>query len=645
MSKKLLALAIFGITFGPAAQAVDNGYLNPANEEDYALILEHMGYAGTNPMESPMFYRMVEEAREEALEKKVLPVFKNQTRQLETAKVRESAAVANVVEKPVRALAAPVVTKAAESQPQETIHHSLLMPKLFKNTNTQDTRLMNSATVNVTGDLNFGYTTVVLKDPAGKQVGVPGSRRAFASDANRSLALGNVDSKYIADNYEDGDVFTIESVAMVQDKSGNRQFHTTKNFIMAKALKTLSSDSSYNGSLVINEPSQNQANQDAGADNIKVCLNRDHGDCDIPQMYPRNTPNANLKIRLPLSGEIETFHEIVEIMAPGTGNATIADTGAWVMAGNASAAGEWASMRNPTDGRTLMDYVEMRHFIEEGTGFVGTRLAWEIPMEETEFGVGADTTGTLFKRFENVQWEIRLKVKTRDAIDFDGDLNTTDDRFYPFTDANGDPEIIETVFVAENADVDSEHSDWIFEEKLPYLYFEYSCIAKGTLIQMQDGSQKPIEEIVEGELIASNGQTMQVMDTSIGYEAIPMVAIEDNKGNVVLLTETHPVVTLNRGVVWASEVVVGDKLSTNSGESKVVNVSEEMFNDTVHNLELEPVTGEDEAQETMFANGIAVGDLGYQSDMSFKDKAVTTVESVLEDLPEEWHQDYLNSLK
>jgi len=99
-----------------------------------------------------------------------------------------------------------------------------------------------------------------------------------------------------------------------------------------------------------------------------------------------------------------------------------------------------------------------------------------------------------------------------------------------------------------------------------------------------------------------------------------------------------------RGILWANELVKGDILSTDAGTSTVVNITEEIFNDTVHNLELEAVVGTDEAQETMFANGIAIGDLGYQSDLTFKDKAPTTVDAVLEALPAVWHQDYLNSL-
>lgn len=588
-----------------------NGYLNPANNEDFAVIMEHIGYANTTPKESPMFFKMVQEARKEALMRPSL----------------YTQAVSGV---------------AAE----ETMHHSLLAPKRFEHEVTQETRTINSATVNVTGSLTFGYTTVVLKDPTGKQIGVPGTRRTYADEANRSLALSDVDAQYIQANYKPNDIFKIESLAMTQDKTGARQFHRMSNNVYAASLMSDDGFGSDNGNLLVQAPAQTPENQAAGAENIKICLNRDHGDCDIPQMYPAGTPNAELKVKVPLQGQITTYHHILEMYRPGEGDATILgnESGAWIMAGNASAAGEWASMRNPENGKTFMDYVEKRYFLDE-SGFVGTKLTWNIPKDEAVFGVGADTTGTLFKRFENVQWEIRIKVQSTDMFDGDGDFSTQDDWFPLFMDDNGDPETVETVFVAENADMSTVHSDWILPEKLPYLYFEYSCVAKGTLMTMADGSTKAIEDVVVGDLLATPEGVKEVKDTSIGYEAIPMVSITDSLGNNVLLTETHPVVTANRGVVWASEVVKGDTLSTDAGTSTVLNTSSYDFDDTVHNLELEPVKGDDDAQETMYANGIAIGDLGYQSDLSFKDKAATTVESVLEALPVEWHEDYLNSLK
>ena len=588
-----------------------HGYLNPADSADFATIMEHLGYAQTMAEASPMFYRMVEQARAEALMQPSL-----------------------------------YVLQAGLAPEEEAMHHSVLMPKRFFSSITNEVRLLNSATVNVTGNIAFAYTTVVLKDPAGRQIGVPGSRRVYAGEANRSVALGDVDSAFIRDNYQPSDQFSIESFAMTQDNSGKRLFHKMTNRLYARALMNGDGLSSYNGLLKIEAPDQTPEHKASQAPNIKVCLNRDHGDCDIPQLYDAQTPNAQLKIKIPLKGEIETFHEITQVYAPGEGDAAITgnETGAWIMAGNAGANGEWASMRNPRDARSFFDYIEIRHFVDV-EGFVGTRLTWDIPMEDAVFGVGAATAGTMFKRFENVQWEIRIKVKSQDTIDMDGDIATTDDRFSPFTDEYGNPETIETVFVAENADLASNHTDWVLAEKLPYLYFEYSCVAKGTLITLPAGAVKPIEELIIGDLVAGKGGLMRVMDTSIGYEALPMIEIRDDQGHRLLLTETHPVVTTNRGVVWAQEVQPGDRLSTDLGTTTVLSVGKELFNDTVHNLELEPILGEDDAHEVMFANGIAIGDLGYQSALSFKDKAPTTVEGVLLSLPIEWHEDYLNSLK
>jgi len=93
-----------------------NGYLNPANNEDFAIIMEHVGYANTTPKDSPMFFKMVQEARKEAL---MQPSLYSQA------------------------------LKSAVAE--ETLHHSLLAPKRFEHAKTNETRTINSSTVNVTG--------------------------------------------------------------------------------------------------------------------------------------------------------------------------------------------------------------------------------------------------------------------------------------------------------------------------------------------------------------------------------------------------------------------------------------------------------------------------------------------------------------
>jgi hypothetical protein len=47
-------------------------------------------------------------------------------------------------------------------------------------------------------------------------------------------------------------------------------------------------------------------------------------------------------------------------------------------------------------------------------------------------------------------------------------------------------------------------------------------------------------------------------------------------------------------------------------------------------------------RNAIYANGILVGDLDMQAEFEFKNKEER--KDVLSRLPEEWHQDYLNSL-
>ena len=590
--------------------SLQNGYLNPANNEDFAVIMEHIGYANTTAIDSPMFHTMVTQARAEALMQPTLYT------------------TANTID-----------------PAQQTMHHSLLMPKKIVNTTTNEARLLNTATVNVTGNIVFGYTTVVLKDPSGKQIGLPGARRSYGQEANRALALSEVYSEYIRENYRPDALFTLESVAMTVDESRNRMFHKTTYILPAHTLMNADGQGDYNGSLTIDAPAQTPEHKAQELPNIKVCLNRSNEDCDIPIMYPPNTKNEDLKIKLAMKGRINTDWNILQVYSPGSDDGAEIpgnESGAWIMTTAPGDNGVWASMRNPNNSKTFADYVEISHSIytdQWGFHSVATQLDWDIPADEAVFGVGAsDTNATMFKNASNVQWEIRLKVEAEFTNDADGNIATINDR-----EAIIDPVV--TVFVAENADLTDDITDWVLDQKLLPLFFRYSCIAMGTLITLDDGSLKAIEDIIVGDRVSSQGESMLVMDTSIGYEALPMINIQDDKGHSVLLTETHPVVTINRGVVWANEVAVGDILSTDVGQSTVVSVGEELFNGTVHNLELEPLQGKDDANEVMFANGIAVGDLGYQNALTFKDKALTDVETVLKSLPEEWHQDYLNSIK
>lgn len=183
-----------------------------------------------------------------------------------------------------------------------------------------------------------------------------------------------------------------------------------------------------------------------------------------------------------------------------------------------------------------------------------------------------------------------------------------------------------------------------YKELFPPLTFRWSCLAEGTQVRMANGETKQIENINYGEKVRANGMDLTVVDLSIGEESKPMIRIIDDKQNSLLLTRTHPIMTKDQGMLWASELSVGDQVFTEKGLSTLVVVSQEIFAGKVYNLKL----GNQTEQKTMklnsnmvFADGFLVGDLAMQSDFTFREKKI----NILEQLPKEWHIDYLNSLK
>jgi hypothetical protein len=181
---------------------------------------------------------------------------------------------------------------------------------------------------------------------------------------------------------------------------------------------------------------------------------------------------------------------------------------------------------------------------------------------------------------------------------------------------------------------------------IPDLYVYFSCLASGTEVTLADGTFKKIEDVQSGDSVLTNakGTSMAVDSKLKGTEAIPMIHLKTSKGNDLLLTVGHPVVT-SRGIVLARMLVVGDMVMTREGAAPLTSVTHEVFDGNVWNLNVGP-RQEDfshlSKETTFFANGILVGDNQMQFDqnrmMKFQPKAI------MQGLPPEWHKDYQNYL-
>ncbi|MCB9761130.1 MAG: hypothetical protein H6739_14920 [Alphaproteobacteria bacterium] len=176
--------------------------------------------------------------------------------------------------------------------------------------------------------------------------------------------------------------------------------------------------------------------------------------------------------------------------------------------------------------------------------------------------------------------------------------------------------------------------------------FRYSCLAEGTRVLMADGTERLIEDIQAGDqvIVDELGNTMTVQRVTKGTEPIPMVEIEDHLGHELLATEGHAVPTVEHGLLRADALEVGDLLWTEDGLGMLTRVEREEFPGRVFNLTL----GSDKELDrlgthktTLYANAIKVGDKRMQDAL---DDAPGKAVDVLEILPSEWHQDYLNSL-
>lgn len=343
-------------------------------------------------------------------------------------------------------------------------HHSILSPKVLVEEATGNKAIFNSATVNSTLDITYLLLTISIIDPDGSLIGSTSQAQAYLTETNRMHVFGKVDSAFIEQNYKDDDILTIESLLVFRLPSGVSKYQILTNQAYARDFKLDNERKPYE--VTVSAPVLTVTNMEYDHDYIKICLNRDHGDCDISQLHIDMESNSDFKLYVPLSGEIKIDSQVTDIVTGDDDTSVISgsETGAWVMTAADSDNGVWSALNNKVN-KSFSDYITKTHYITN-QGSIGTVLSWNIPMEEAAFGTGLDEWETsLYRRAENMQWEVRFKIKTQNAIDGDGDLTTTEDiQVQPGSE-------LETVLVVENATV--EYEGWIYPDQLPYLRVDY----------------------------------------------------------------------------------------------------------------------------------------------------------------------------
>lgn len=173
-----------------------------------------------------------------------------------------------------------------------------------------------------------------------------------------------------------------------------------------------------------------------------------------------------------------------------------------------------------------------------------------------------------------------------------------------------------------------------------------SCLAAGTQVALAGGESASIESLKAGDHVLNPyRQSLTVMDTATGFETAPMVRIRDEVGRSLLMTEMHPIELVALGMVQAKNLQVGDLVVTDTGPSKLIEVSRETYYGKVYNLKVgsgAEKNGLADDQTVVYANGFMVGDGQIQK--KYEAYAQTHKDgTVLARLPSRWHRDYLMS--
>jgi hypothetical protein len=176
------------------------------------------------------------------------------------------------------------------------------------------------------------------------------------------------------------------------------------------------------------------------------------------------------------------------------------------------------------------------------------------------------------------------------------------------------------------------------------LSIAWGCMPPGTEIKMADGSKVAIEKVAPGQKVVADdkGHTLTVMDVMVGSERKPLVHVVDSHGNLLSLTDTHPVPTADAQLVQARDLALGDSIITDSGVTKVVSIEKEPYEGMVYNLVLgtpEERQSTSGNETTMYANGVLVGDAQMQSVVKQRNDA-TAMATRLASLPESLRKDF-----
>ncbi len=449
-----------------------------------------------------------------------------------------------------------------------------------------------NALVTYPGVANYLYVDSAAWDNNGTPLGVMGYAEKYSGSIAKSVAIGDI-TKTSALDYE------VDSYALTDSASGLRE-----SYILRENNRKCQFDLS---TLNITDPVNK-----TGGQCVDICLNRTWtGDCDYDLT---GTPTA---LKIPLSGSIG-----ISFNNPNC-----------VFDANRIAQYQNGTVTPPGDIKVVLGTVG-------GGCDVDSANALHTPMQNFWQHVTLSDGGKM------LSWNLT----GADAALFDPSCRQVQDELF-LTMILGIPmkqgavELPPRPIVLSN-DPDSQATDY----QLPCMSMTNSCLAEGTQVQLADGRLVPIESIQIGDKIFNpfhpGAQELTVTDISKGFETVPMVRIKDQAGRDLLMTEMHPIATVDRGMVQARKLRVGDKVHTQTGVSQLVSVSREPFPGKVHNLKVGTSTealklGPD--QTVVYANGFLVGDGQIQRKYESAEQTANAKLDMRTHVNKRWRQDYVKS--
>jgi hypothetical protein len=149
---------------------------------------------------------------------------------------------------------------------------------------------------------------------------------------------------------------------------------------------------------------------------------------------------------------------------------------------------------------------------------------------------------------------------------------------------------------------------------VPPIKIRWGCFAADTLIKMDCGAQKRIDELKIGDKVATPYGPKPVTEIYSGFENM-LIHIETESGAKTRVTKDHPVLT-KRGITRAAYLRDDDEMKLACGSyAKIARVFEVEYKDK------QPVFNIDVDGGLLYADGFLSGEFGTQNDLARFEKS------------------------